>query len=122
MAVETVRIKGLRELNRALKNYDKDLNKDLERELLAAATLVKEDAYQRFVGVDLKSAGGFRPRIRGFGRVVVEQRYRKTTGQHPNFGSLQMRRALLPALSAQEEPVMKAVEGMLDRLGLEEGF
>lgn len=122
MAAETVRIKGIRELNSALARYDKELKKELERELRDAAQKVADSARARFAGIDQKSAMGFRPRIRGFGRVVVEQRYRKTTGQHPNFGSLQMRRALLPALASESDNVVRALEGMLDRLGLEEGF
>lgn len=122
MAVETVRIKGLRELNSALKRYDRDLKKDLERELRGAAQIVAESARSKFSSIDQRSAMGFRPRIRGFGRVVVEQRYGRTTGQHPEFGSLQMRRALLPALKEDEPVVIAALEGMLDRIGREEGF
>ena len=122
MTVATVKVKGLRELNSALKRYDRELGKDLERGLRDAAQIVAENARSRFSVIDARSAGGFRPRIRGFGRVVVEQRYRRTTGQHPEFGSLQMRRALLPAMREEEPMVVKTIEGLLDRLGAEEGF
>ena len=122
MTVATVKVKGLRELNSALKRYDRELGKNLERELLVAAQLVADNARSRFSVIDARSAAGMRPRIRGFGRVVVEQRYRRTTGQHPEFGSLQMRRALLPAMREEEPMVIATIEGMLDRLGLEEGF
>ena len=118
----TVKVKGLRELNSALKRYDRALQKDLEVGLREAAQAVADNARSRFSAIDSRSAGGFRPRLRGFGRVVVEQRYRRTTGKHPEFGSLQMRRALLPAMREEEPVVIKEIEHLLDVLGREEGF
>jgi len=122
MAVGEVKIHGLRELNAALHRYDRALGKDLDRALLEAGVLVAQSARSKFSAIDTRSAGGFRARMRGFGRLVVEQRYGRTTGQHPEFGALQMRRALLPALREEEPYVFAAVEHMLDRLGHEEGF
>lgn len=118
----SVKVHGLRELNSALKKVDRELARELESELRDAAQLVAETARAKFSVIDARSAMGFRPRIRGFGRVVVEQRRRRTTGQHPEFGSLQMRRALLPALREDEPKVIEAIEGMLDRLGHGAGF
>jgi len=122
MAAETVRVKGLRELNAALHRIDRDLGKELDKGLLEAGMLIAQNARNRFGVYDQKSAMGFRPRMRGFGRLVVEQRYRKTTGQHPEFGSLQMRKALLPARSDEEPALVAGLELMLDRLGSENGF
>lgn len=122
MAVQTVRVKGLRELQRALKNIDSDLRKEIDVALREAAQKVAEDARSKFAGIDSRSASGFRPRIRGFGRVVVEQRLKRTTGQHPEFGSLQMRRALLPALGENQEHVIDTLDNLLDTLGRSNGF
>lgn len=122
MAVGTVRVHGLRELNSALKRYDRELQRDLDASLLEAGLEISNLAAAKFSFYDAKSAMGFRPRMRGFGRLVVEQRYRKTTGQHPEFGSLQMQKALLPA-RAQGEPMLVAkLEHTLDTLGRKEGF
>ena len=122
MAEGEVRVHGLRELHSALKRYDERLKHELESELKQAGQIVADDARSRFSRYDEKSAAGFRPRLRGFGRVVVEQRKRRTTGQHPDYGALQMRRALLPAVMSNEEKVVEALDGMLDRLGREAGF
>ena len=122
MAAETVRVKGLRELNAALHRIDRDLGKELDKGLLEAGMLIAQNARNRFGVYDQKSAMGFRPRMRGFGRLVVEQRYRKKTGQHPEFGSLQMQKALLPARREEEPMLIAGLEGMLDRLGRENGF
>ena len=122
MAVQTVRVKGLRELQRALKNVDDDMRKEIDVALREAAQKVAEDARSKFAGIDARSASGFRPRIRGFGRVVVEQRLRRTTGQHPEFGSLQMRRALIPALGENQEHVIDTLDHLLDTLGRRNGF
>lgn len=117
-----VKVKGLRELHRALKNYDDDLKRELEQELRNAGELVATGAQTRFLGVDARSAAGFKSRVKGFGRVVVEQSRRRTTGRRGDFGSLQMRRALIPSVADNETRVLAAVEGMLDRLGRENGF
>jgi hypothetical protein len=64
---------------------------------------------------------GFRTRVRG-GSVFVEQSRGRTTGEHPEFGVLQMERALLPALSGREDEVTRSLEDMLDTLGRKGGF
>ncbi|SRR6266542_2855584 len=112
----TVRIKGIREFQRALDHADRELGKQLRRELYDAAKIVASDARARFSGIDASSAMGMRPRVRGRGMAVVEQSRRRTTGQHPQFGALQMRRALLPALVSKRGEVEHRVEVMLDHL------
>ena len=121
MPVQTVRVEGLRELQRALRNYDKELGKELRKELKAAAEIVADQARSLFSGINPASAAGFKPRARG-ASAFVEQSKRRTTGQHPSFGALQMRMALLPVLVSKEPYVINHLEGMLDRLGNQEGF
>jgi hypothetical protein len=116
-----VKVKGLRELVSALRKADKRLAKDLRKGLREAAVIVQRDAAERFASIDARSAAGFRPRVRG-PRAAVEQRLRRTTGQHPDFGALQMRRALMPALDAKAGEVEKKLEDILDRLGNKAGF
>lgn len=122
MAVQSVKVHGLRELHRALKNYADDVKKELEAELKDAGEIVATGARARFAMIDARSAAGFKPRVRGFGRVVVEQTRRRKTGRRPDYGRLQMRRALLPAREAAEPRVVDALEAMLDRIGRKEGF
>jgi len=122
MPVQRVEVHGLRELNRALKRIDKELNRELEKELREAGNLVRDNARELFSAIDARSAAGFSTRLRGFGTVVVEQRRGRTTGQHPEFGSLQMSRALLPARSQEFPKVVDHLDSMLDRLGRENGF
>jgi hypothetical protein len=117
-----VKITNLRQFHRALKDYDEDLKRELEQELKDAADIVRTEARRRFSAIDVRSAAGFRPRVRGFGRVVVEQSRRRTSGLRGDFGSLQMRRALIPAVADNQGRVLEAVEGMLDRIGRQEGF
>lgn len=116
MAIQKVEIHGLRRLHSALKKYEADLKGELEDRLRDAGRIVSDNAKQRFSTIDARSASGFRPRLRGFGRVQVEQSRRRTTGQHPEFGSLQMRTALLPARAEAMPKVLSAMENMLDDL------
>lgn len=118
----TIRIHGLAGLQRALKRYADGLNKEIDRELRAAGKIVETRARSMFADISPRSAMGMRSRTRGFGRVVVEQTRRRTTGARPDFGALQMRRALIPARSAERDNVIHALENMLDRLGREAGF
>jgi len=117
-----VRVRGLRELQRDLRKAGSDLPREVNRELKDAAQLVADDARSRFSGIDSRSAAGMRPRVRGLGRVVVEQRRRRVTGLRPDYGALQMRRAFLPALSSKTGEVERHLERMLDRLADRNGF
>lgn len=121
MAQQTVRVSGLRQLNRAFREVDKALAKELRDELRDAAGIVAEDARSRFQSISPSSAAGFKPRARAAG-AFVEQSKRRTTGKRPDFGALQMTRALLPALEAKEGEVIDRVEQMLDRVGDRAGF
>lgn len=117
-----VKVKGLKELRRALKDVSVDASKGLDRELKALAEVVAEEARQRFAAIDPRSAAGFKPRLRGFSSVVVAQTRRRKTGQHPEFGSLQMRRALLPALWSERNNVERRLESIIERAGHSHGF
>ena len=64
---------------------------------------------------DAKSAAGYRVIVRQRG-VAVEQALRKTTGIHPEFGALQMRRALVPALDENKDETAVALDVAFDRI------
>lgn len=110
----SIKVKGLREFQRACNKSSKEVRTGLRRRLETAGRIVSDDARQRFSGIDARSAGSMRPRVRGGGIVVAEQRRRRTTGQHPQFGSLQMRTAFLPALASKRGEVEREFEQMLD--------
>lgn len=121
MAEASVKVKGLNQLVRALNKVDKELAKEIRSEIREVAKVVQDDARSRFMGVDARSAMGLRASARG-GRGFVGQRYKRTTGHHPEFGSLQMRKALLPALGSKQDEVVRRLEEMIDRLGNRAGF
>ena len=115
MARETVAVRGLTELIRDFKNLDKPVRYRLRQSLRDVGDIVKQDAATRFGPFDSRSAAGFKTRVRQRG-VAVEQSIGKTTGKHPEFGSLQMRKALLPALMSNEEEMNRELERTLDRI------
>lgn len=115
MAVGTVGIKGLREFQRAVAKADRETKTVVREKLKEAGDVVREDASERFQRYDAKSAAGYRTRAR-VGSVFVEQSLRKTTGLRPDYGSLQMRRALLPALEAKGGEVERKLEDAIDDL------
>jgi hypothetical protein len=81
--------------------------------LRRAAEPVAADARrreQRWRGASISTIG---PRVTPAG-VSVTQRARKVTGTRPDFGALQMREAMLPALADHVDDVERAAEDVLD--------
>ena len=116
-----IRVKGEEDVIRAFKQVRKDVLRELRPALRAAADVVRADAASRFSVYSPRSAAGYRVRVRLRG-VAVEQSLRRTTGQHPFFGTLQMRTALEPALEAKRDEVIRTVELMVDTAGFRAGF
>jgi hypothetical protein len=112
----TVQVKDFRLFMAALAATDRKTQRVAREEIRKAGDHVKADAATRMASVDGKSAAGYRTRVRQRG-VAVEQSIRKSpavTRRRPNFGALQMSRALLPALDANEQNTVAALERALD--------
>jgi hypothetical protein len=104
----------VRELERALENFAQDIDDGMVRELRAAGELVRAEAAARFAAISPSSAAGFRVGVRQSG-VRVYQSKKKVTGKRPDFGALQMTRALIPARGAREDEIVRRIDHMLDR-------
>jgi hypothetical protein len=117
----SVKVKGLRELQRAFREMSKESAKELREGLREAAEPVRQEASRLFAPVNIGSAMGYRVRVRQRG-VAVEQSRKRVTGQHPEYGALQMRTALIPALAHREDEVLRGVEKVLDELADDNGF
>ncbi len=105
----TVSAEGLKGVMLGLHNAGKDTEKFGRAALRKAGGAVKEDASRRFARYDQRTAAGYRVVVRRTG-VAVEQSLRKTTGLRPDFGKLQMRRALVPALHDNEQETERLLE------------
>jgi hypothetical protein len=112
---ETVRIRGLRELNRALAKAEGATPIAVREGLKKAAVPVVEAAKAKEGKWAGASIGTIGPRVTGRS-VFVTQRKRKVTGLRPDFGALQMREAFIPALDENEDEVVRAVEAAIDTL------
>ena len=111
----TLQVHGYTQLMQALAQSDKASRKAVRDELRSAADHVRVEATARFASTDARSAAGYRTRVRQRG-VAVDQSLRKTTGKRPQFGALQMRRALVPALDANEQRTVTEMEAALERV------
>jgi hypothetical protein len=107
------RIRGLGSVQRAFDDFAADVTEGLPQALAEAGELVRKDAYDRFAPISPASAAGFKVRVRKRGAVVAQGK-RKKTGQRPDFGRLQMTRALRPALSSNEAEAVRIVRRMVD--------
>jgi hypothetical protein len=115
MAGSTTAVKNLRPFLKAALKEEKESRKLVRAEYRHVGDIVKEEGARLFGKYDAGSAAGFRTVVRQRG-VSVEQRKRKTTGTRPDYGALQMRLALLPALDAKEEEVVEAFDRATDAI------
>lgn len=111
----TVRVDGYRELLRSLKAMEPAGRKAVRDELRKVGEEVRQGAAARFARYDARSAAGYKVRVRQRG-IAVEQSLRKTTGKHPEFGKLQMVRALIPSLDANEQNTVRSIDEAMDRI------
>lgn len=112
---ETVRVKGFREFLKACQHAPKDTKRFVREAFRQVGEQVRSDAADRFTTIDAKSAAGYRTRVRQRG-VAVEQSLRKTTGLHPEYGSLQMRQALIPALQSHTDETERLMEDAMEKV------
>ena len=110
---QTLRVKGYQEFLRACSNAEKESKKYVRGTFRTVGDIVKENAALRMTSTSWKSAAGYKTRVRQRG-IAVEQSLRKTTGRRPDWGKTQMRKALLPALTENEDRVAKEFERALD--------
>lgn len=116
-----VKVKGYRECVRALQRVDKDTKKEMLGALKASAEPVAKDARSLLSRYQGASINTINPRAVTSG-VYVTQRARKKTGKRPDFGSLQMRVGLIPALDKHEDDIVESVDHAIGILTNREGF
>lgn len=112
----TVRVKGLKQLVRACDAAGKETKKLVRDRLREIAEPVLRDARTKLSRYDARSASRLGISVRRAGTVSVEQRLRRTTGAHPQFGSLQMAEVLMPALDENADEIEKRFEKALDHI------
>lgn len=117
----TVRVSGLRETVAAFRRIDGSLVKEVRDALKEAAEPVASSARQKISRYRGASLGTIRPRASG-ASVFVRQDARKVTGRRGDFGALQMRKGLEPALEENAEEVVSKVDDALGKLAGESGF
>jgi hypothetical protein len=121
MAGSAVRVKGLREVERAFRNLDKTAGKAIRDDLKRTAEPVADAAISRISAYRGASIRTIKPRIGRGVSVLVRQNARKKTGKRGDFGLLQQRH-LEAALDERQGEVIEAVEDVLDRIADREGF
>lgn len=106
-------VHGYREFMRACAHAPKEAKREVRLILREAGESVRRNATERFDAYSTKSAHGYRVAVRTRG-ITVEQSLRKTTGRNPQWGALQMRKALLPALSHERQAFERDMEHAVD--------
>jgi hypothetical protein len=107
-------VRGLSQFMVALGVADRQTKKMVVTELRGTGEAVRQDAAAFMSRINGKTAAGFRVRVRQRG-VAVAQSVRKTTGKHPEYGSLQMR-VLARAVSEHADDTERAMERAMDRI------
>jgi hypothetical protein len=124
MAHETVHIRGLREMNRAFKESDKNLPKLMRKKMSDVAKPVAIDAADRASRIGNVTGRWAEMRVGVTSRVVYvapTQRGHRSSERRPNLASLLMDRAMQPALDAHSDDIVDKVGDALDELAREWG-
>lgn len=108
-------VKGYREFLRATDHAGREAKAAVRGTFRNVGEIVRRSAEGKFARYSPRSAAGYRTVVRVRG-VAVEQSLRKTTGKRPDWGAVQMKDALLPALEQNERRVEKAFEAALERV------
>lgn len=125
MAAAQVRLKGLRDLQRALSKVNKGAAAAVRDELKKAAEPVRAGAQEKAL-MEISNIGpswaamkaGSRP-----GVVYIAPSARRRGGSpRPNLGILLLEKAMFPALDEHKDEVESEMEDALDRLGRSAGF
>ena len=118
----TVRVTGLRELQRALKDVEKNTRRDLLGELKDVAEPVRSTAEQ-LAGREIVNLAATpewqRMRIGVTTNAVYvapKRRSRDRTRRRPKFGTMLLERAMIPALEQNRPAVDRALSGYLDHI------
>jgi len=111
---ETVRMRGLFELKRALAKAELRTPLAVVEGLkkVAEPVVAASKAKEVWQGSSIQTIG---TRVTGRS-VFVTQRKRKVTGLRPDFGALQMRDAFIPALEENEQEIVAGMEATIDGL------
>lgn len=112
-SAETLRVKGYREFVRATNRAERESRQVVKTAFRAVGEPVRAEAARLLSAFNERSAAGLRVSVTQRG-VSVLQSIRKTTGLHPEWGSFQMRFALLPALRREQRRSEVAAENAVD--------
>lgn len=113
MAATGYALRGYQDVLRGLRDADKDSRRKIRAEFREVGRIVQRSATERFSAIDQRSAAGFKTVVRLRG-VSVEQSLKRTTGKRPDYGSLQMRKALIPAAIGKQDDLERGIEHALD--------
>jgi len=127
MATGAVRVSGLRELQRAFKNMEGDLKKELKKELIKAAQPVKQLAESYALGGirNMPSSpdwADMRIGVTASSVYMVPFRRRAGGSGRPNLKGLLLSQAMLPAVERSEAAIVEGIGQMIDNLADDNGF
>lgn len=114
-----VEIKGLKKLQRLLRESDEALDMWLREGLLDIADHVAVDVRMKYSEYSETGAKAIRPKVMRSGRVLVAQTMRKSrsmTRRRRDFGGLMMVRAFLPAIDDNKKYIEESALALVEEL------
>lgn len=105
--------RGIKELLARTDKLDRKTKMMVRDGLRDAAEPIRLSAVRKFSAYDVRTAQNYRTVVRRTGVIRVEQRLGKTTGRRGDFGRLQMRKGLIPAMTEQHAAAMQKVRAVV---------
>src|SRR5215510_11617767 len=113
MAQPALVLRGYRDFQRVCALSPNKARKAVRERWRPVGDIIKDDAARRISPISTKTAAGYRTRVLQSG-IKVQQSIRKTTGRRPDYGGLQMAKALRPATAAHIHDLERATEEAMD--------
>lgn len=117
----TVNAGDLAKFRKDLRAIDKEADKALREGLRAAVKPALVEAQNLFRPIRAEDAAGYKIRVRSRG-VAIEQTRRRTTGDHPEWGRLQLGVALIPAIERKADEVADGLGDTIEDLAKQHGW
>lgn len=113
-----IRVNGLRELLRVTDQLPRIEARGVRNQLRLVAEPIRQEATELFlarVSPDPRKVR-YGISVRKAGTITVEERKRRTTGKHPEFGARQMKLAMILALERHQAETVRRLDSVFDDL------
>jgi len=122
--INVLKVDGIRQAVERLGKARGEVERVLHESLLGVAEKIRDNATDRLRPLNSTSAEGYRVYDEGSRRIVIGQSLGRVTGNRPDWGRIQVHKALYPAIVQFRPEALRDVLAAVDQMRkeIEEGL